>query len=144
MPLLDYTTRVPASRTARQVHDLLVKAGARGVAYEYDEASLLVGMRFVVSTAYGPRPFLLPVDPRRVKAVLERQKVEPRYRTMDHAERVAWRILKDWIEAQLALIATEMVTLDQVMFPYMEDPTGVTAYQHYVGEQRAIEEGRAG
>ena len=145
MPILNYTTGVPASRTASQVQALLVKAGARGVAYEYDKQGILTGMRFAVPTAYGLRTFRMPVDAQRTQAALERQKVDRRYRTLEHAEKVAWRIIKDWIEAQLAIIQSEMVTLDQVMFPYMEEPdTGITAYAHYVGSQREIERGQAG
>lgn len=145
MPILNYTTTVPASRTASQVQALLVKAGARGIGFEYDERGAMTGMRFAVPTSYGLRTFRLPVDTRRVQAVLERQKVNRPQRTLEHAERVAWRIIKDWIEAQLAVIQSEMVSLDQVMFPYMEQPdTGITAYAHYVGSQRAIEKGQAG
>ena len=36
-----------------------------------------------------------------------------------HARRVGWRILKDWIEAQMALLETEMVEFDQVFLAYM-------------------------
>jgi hypothetical protein len=144
MPILNYTTTVPAARTAAQVQALLVKAGARGVSFEYDDQAVLIGMRFVVATTFGPRPFLLPVNPRKVQTVLSRQKVSRPQQTLEHAERVAWRIVKDWIEAQLALIATEMVSLDQVMLPYMEDPIGVTLYEAYVNAQQAIEEGRTG
>jgi len=31
-----------------------------------------------------------------------------KYRTREHAARVAWRICKDWIEAQLAIVDAEM------------------------------------
>ena len=35
------------------------------------------------------------------------------------ATRVASRILKDWIEAQLALLHTGMVELEEIFLPYM-------------------------
>lgn len=45
------------------------------------------------------------------------------------AARVGWRILKDWIEAQLALIETGMVTIEQVFLPYVQNDKGQTLYE---------------
>lgn len=137
MPLLNYRTTVPAMRTASEVQALLVKAGARGIAMEFDAEARLVGMSFAVPTPYGTQAFHLPVDARRVQAVLERQKVDRPYRTPAHCERVAWRIVKDWVEAQLALLSTEMVTLDQLMLPYMASGDS-TVYERYVNQQLLI------
>jgi hypothetical protein len=36
-----------------------------------------------------------------------------------HASKVAWRVIKDWLAAQIALIESEMATLDEVMLPYL-------------------------
>ena len=38
---------------------------------------------------------------------------------MEQANRTAWRIIKEWIPAQMALIETEMVTVEEVFLPYM-------------------------
>jgi len=141
MPLLNYLTKVPASRTASQVQTLLVKAGARGVGMVFDEHGALTGMNFAVLTPYGRQTFVLPVNVAAVQAVLERQRVDRRLRTAAHAERVAWRIVKDWVEAQLALLSTEMVTLDQIMLPYMDSGDGSTVYDHFVGQRLALESG---
>jgi len=89
----------------------------------------------------GPRTFVLPVNSGRVEAVLKRDKAPARYSTPEHAERVAWRIVKDWVEAQLAIIRTEMVTLDQVMLPYMRGEDGQTVYELYVNRQLALPAG---
>ena len=35
------------------------------------------------------------------------------------AERTAWRIVKEWVVAQMALIETEMVDMEEVFLPYM-------------------------
>lgn len=141
MALLNHTTKVPVSRTVAQVHDILVKAGARQIMSDYDGDGAPVGVGFAVSTAHGQRSFLLPVQAGRVQAVLERQRVTPSLRTPAHAERVAWRIVKDWLEAQLAIIETEMVTLDQVMLPYMANGDGRTMWDLYQSQQLALPEG---
>ena len=38
---------------------------------------------------------------------------------MEQAQRVAWRILKDWIESQIALMESGMVCMEEVFLPYM-------------------------
>jgi hypothetical protein len=62
----------------------------------------------------------------------------PRYHSWDtgskerlqaQASRVAWRIIKDWVDAQLAIIETEMVTLEQVFLPYMQVKDNKTLYE---------------
>jgi hypothetical protein len=138
MPLLNYTTTVAVSRTIGQVQAALVEAGARKIMTTYDEVGRAEGVAFTVEAGYGERSFMLPVNSGRVQAVLVRQRVQPRYQTPEHAERVGWRIVKDWLEAQLAIIATEMVTLDQVMLPYMVTPDGRTTYELYRDQQLAL------
>src|SRR5215471_2881523 len=128
MPLLNYTTKVPAATTVALITQLLVKAGARQVLTEYDNHQRPIALAFALDTNQGLRRYHLPIEPASVQRVLVRQHVEPRYHTLEHAERVAWRILKDWVEAQVAIIETEMVTLDEVMLPYMQLANGLTVY----------------
>lgn len=141
MPLLNYTTSVAASRSIGQVQQLLVKAGARAIMSEYGEDGTASGLSFAIDTPYGSRSFTLPVHVDKIEAVLRRQRVQPRYSTTEHAERVAWRILKDWVEAQLAIIETEMVTIDQVMLPYMRVNDGQTMYELVISNQLSLPEG---
>lgn len=129
--ILNYTTVVAADKTAAEVQRILARGRARAVATQYDENGRPTAIGFEVMTPYGPRSFLLPVNAEKVFAVMCRDKVPHRYRTTAQAERVAWRILKDWIEAQLAIVSTEMVTLEQVMLPYMQTGDGSTVYERY-------------
>lgn len=139
MPILNYTTSVPASRSIGQIQQLLVKGGARALMSEYDDQGLASGISFMVETPFGQRAFRLPVNKDKVRAVLLRQRVQPRFQSEEHAERVAWRILKDWVEAQLAIVETEMVSLDQVMLPYMNvNGKGQTLYELVVDNQLAL------
>lgn len=144
-PLLNYTTSVPVARSVTEVTQRLVSAGAGQITTDYNRAGQAVGITFRTETPHGPRTFSIPVNADRVRAVLELEGVEGRYRTPEHSARVAWRIVKDWIEAQLAIIRSEMVTLDQVMLPYMQSTDGRTVYELYrenlpalEGDRRAI------
>lgn len=120
MPALNYTTSVPVVRTLAEMQDMLARHGADGVATRYVETKP-VGLSFTLPTPSGRNTFDLPVDVAAVQALLTAQKRE-HSRVDDRpaqAERVAWRIVKDWLEAQLALVAARMATLDEVMLPYL-------------------------
>lgn len=48
------------------------------------------------------------------------------------AERVAWRVMKTWLEGQLALVAAEMIDVDQALLAFLQvDDTGRTLYEVY-------------
>ena len=67
---------------------------------------------------------------RPVLTLLERDRKVPRsFRTPEQALRVSWRIVKDWVEAQMAIVDTKMVTLEQVFLPYVIMPDGRTLYE---------------
>lgn len=142
MPLLNYTTTVPAAKTVAQIIELLAKHGARQVLTDHGAGGSVVGLSFSIEGPNGPMLYRLPVDVAAVEKVMRAygSGVPPRLKTTAQAERVAWRILKDWIEAQLAIVATHMVTLDQVMLPYMLMGEG-TVYDLYLNRQLALEAG---
>lgn len=138
MALLNYTTTVSAERTAGQIIAKLAKAGASQVLTDYTDGHP-TGLAFALPTPTGLRRYRLPVDVVAVFRVLEKQRDVPaRYSTPDQAERVAWRIMKDWIEAQLAIIETQMVTLDQVFLPYMLMGGERTVYDLFLEHQLAL------
>lgn len=143
MPLLNYTTKVPTARTIGHVQALLVEAGARSIMIDYNEVGTPTGVAFIIETMHGPRTYKLPVYAEPVHRLLKDEpQLRPPQRTPEHAERVAWRILKDWLEAQLAIIQAEQVTLDQVMLPYMQaEVGGRTVYELYRDSQLALTEG---
>lgn len=137
MPIINYTTEVPAAKTVGQIQAILADAGASEILAVYRDKRV-VALSFTTETVVGPQAFRLPADPARVFAVLKRQRVAPRYATLEQAERVAWRIVREWILAQLAIIQTEMVTLDQVMLPYMRTADGETLYDRYLGQGQSL------
>lgn len=137
MPMLNYTTKIRPDRTASEIQRMLSKAGARAIMLNYEEGEL-AGLRFIIPTNFGEQAFTLPVKAESVHHVLRRQKgVAKGYQTLEHARSVAWRITKDWLEAQLAIIETEMVSLEQVMLPYMETGNG-TVFEMVRDQQLAL------
>lgn len=78
-----------------------------------------------------PLNFRLPCKVDGVLAALKKEKVQASYCNRDQARRVAWRIVKDWIEAQLALHRAGQAELDEIFMPYALAPDGRTAYQMF-------------
>lgn len=138
--ILNFSTEVPVSRSIGQVHAILVEAGARQIMTTYDNVGTPLGVSFAIETPEGGRALKLPVNADRVHKVINRYDsgVPPRYRNRDQADRIAWRIAKDWLEAQLAIVQTEMVTFEQVMLPYMRTEDGRTMYELYVEGQAGV------
>lgn len=130
MSLLNYTTTIQVSKTAGEIQALLAKSGASAILTEYNTDGILTGIAFRIKGPHGILSFLLPANIDGIYAVLLKEgKVPVRLRTKEQAARIAWRIIKDWIEAQLSLISARMVSVDQAFLPYIQNPQGITLYQ---------------
>ena len=130
-PILNYTTKVPAEQSATQIQRMLAKAGAKAVVFEYDRGGEINGLAWQSETPAGVMPFALPVRVDRIDELLRRDRVhitDTMKRSLQ-ARRTAWRQLKDWIEAQLALLATEMVRIDELFLPFARTRSGSTVYE---------------
>lgn len=126
--IANYSTTVPALKSIREIQDILVAHGAKHILMDYDQGEP-IGIAFITATPHGDIPFRLPANIDRVQAVLNKQRVRTTV-NKDFACRVAWRILKDWTRAQMAILETEMVTIDQVFLPYMQiGEKGKTLYE---------------
>lgn len=130
MPLLNYTTKVDVYTTLGAIQGQLVKHGAKKIVQDYDDDGHIVALSFMIETPLGLRGVRLPANVDAVHKVLARQKVKC---DRDQAERVAWRIVKDWVEAQMAILESEMVQMDEIFLPYMLNSAGKTVYQVYSG-----------
>ncbi len=138
MPLLDYTTSVPVSRTIAVIQAKLVEHGARAVMMEYGDDGRIKALSFNVKMPNGELPIRLPIDTAATLRVLERQaanrEIPARCANEEHAYRVAWRNIFHWISAQMALLETEMVKMEEIFLPYVITPGGQTIYQVMAGK----------
>lgn len=131
MPILNYTTKIDIFTTVGQIQGLLVKHGAKKILQEYDDDGHITAVSFQINTPVGLQAVRLPANVEKVQKVLAKQKVKSDY---DQAERVAWRIVKDWVEAQMAIIESEIVSIDEIFLPYMIDGEGKTVYQLFANK----------
>ncbi len=131
MAILNYTTSIAAEKTASEIQAKLVAAKASAVMSEY-ENGVLARLSFKVTTIHGEHAFQLPANIDGVFKAMQRDPKVPRQsKTREQAARVAWRIIKDWVEAQLAIIEADMATLPQVFLPYMQIGPDETVYSRF-------------
>ena len=130
------TTSIPAEKTAGEIVALLASSGARQIMMEYSDGQKLVGIRFTLEVSPGViRAFKLPA---RIEPIVRLLNGRRKY-TYDRAnklpqdtaqaERVAWRQLFRWCQAQLAMIDTGMVEAAEVFLPYLQDRSGNTLFE---------------
>lgn len=140
MSIMNYTTSIAVEKTMGEIQGALARRGVTRISTLYSDDGIAEGIAFTMKTDYGFRDFELPVRTSGVLAALTADKsVKPAQRTPEQAARVAWRIAKDWLEAQSALIDAQLATLDEVMLPYLVDGRGRTMYSLYRENQKALE-----
>jgi len=137
MPLKNYTTEISTMKSIEQIQGKLVAHGARCIMIDYSADHEPESLSFIVPTPQGDISFRLPAKVAAVQKVLTEQRVT-RGVKRDQASRVAWRIIKDWVDAQLAIIETEMVTLEQVFLPYMLMKDGQRTLYEAMVERRFL------
>lgn len=144
MAILNYTTQIPVETTIAEVEKLLSSSGAQKILKEFNPDGATESISFVLNTDNGTLNFKLPMN---VEAILQTMKNQSgdyrRQRSgrqvriipqnmvnLDQARRVGWRIIKDWLKAQLALFFLQMVKIEEIFLPYMyNEKTGKTMFQ---------------
>lgn len=144
MAILNYTTTVDSFKTVSEIEYILMKHKAKSIMKNYEGESI-TGLSFLIDTGFQQIPVRLPVKVDECLKVLKKEKREnPRKQikdTREQAERVAWRILKDWVEVQMALLDIEMVRFEEIFLPYIETDNGKTIYERLEEKQFLLEGG---
>lgn len=142
MAILNYTTTVDSFKTVSEIEYILMKHKAKSIMKNYD-GEHITGLSFLIDTGVQQIPVRLPVKVDECLEVLKKERKEnPRKQikdTRDQAERVAWRIMKDWVEAQMALLDIEMVRFEEIFLPYIETKNGQTVFERLKEKQYLIE-----
>lgn len=142
MAILNYTTTVDAFKTVSEIEYILMKHKATSIMKNYI-GETITGLSFLIDTGAQQIPVKLPVKIDECLEVLKKEKRQnPKKQIKDtrqQAERVAWRILKDWVEAQMALLDIEMVRFEEIFLPYIETSNGQTIFQKLEEKQFLLE-----
>lgn len=124
--LKNYTSTVPASRSIMNIEKCLVDHGAKQIARTY-EGGVVTGIKFVMDLDGRDVVFSLPAKVDNCKQVFISQRVNEisdagMKRILEQAERTAWRIIRDWIEIQMAMIDLEQIEMAEVFLAYVFNP----------------------
>ncbi len=133
MALLNYSTTIDVHKTISEIQKQLAQHGASKIMMNYEDGQV-TQLQFAIKGPSGDIGVMLPAKTSCVLRIMEREKKNGKISTKvtkEQAERVAWRNIKDWVEAQMALLETEMVELEQIFLPYMINEMGVTIYDKY-------------
>lgn len=141
MALLNYTTKIAPEQTISEIQKMLSRHGVSAIMTEYDGPHVsAVSFKMIVDGK--PMGFKLPCNWKSVLGIFEAGKSDrnmwdkkraARIREAREAQaiRTAWRIIKDWIQAQLALVEVNMVTVPQVFLPYAIMKDGRSLAEHF-------------
>jgi len=135
----NFSTEIPVSRTIAEIEKMLTKYGATHIMKEYD-GEMPVKLLFAIETAHGKLSVRLPVYPDRVLAVfkiqVEKGLLPPKYWSwkgewaLQQAHRVAWRIVKDWLDAELTMLNVDAEKLEEIFLAHIyNDKLHMTVYE---------------
>lgn len=139
MPILNYTTKIGPSKTIGEISQCLVRHGARKIVTDYDDQGNAIGVTFSIDLDGHPVLFALPCNWQGVLMAMEKDRAVTRaFVNKDQAIRVAWRIIKDWVEAQMAIVEAQLATTVQVFLPYAVTNTGDTFYERIAAGEKTL------
>ena len=141
MPIKNYTTTVPADRSINQIQEALVRNGATAFLFEYEQGTgRISALKFKLMVGEVDAAFSLPVNWRKFQQCLKNDGVR-RYDDEDYVYRVAWRCIRDWVMAQMALYQTQIVDMPQVFLPFAVTASGKTLYEQAVDSKLLLGSG---
>lgn len=127
MALKNTFAKLPAEKYIELAQFALVKAGASGIQYAFKDGRI-IALKFLLPINGKEIAFSLPVNWRNFQNVL-RKEDNRRADEDDYCYKVAWACMKDWIEAQMAFVESENVTVPQVFLPYAVTSDGQTLFE---------------
>jgi hypothetical protein len=122
----NFSTIISPEKTIMEIEKMLSEYGATKIMKEYDDKGRPIFLAFAIQTKRGEVPIKLPAKISQVLMMFDKEVSKgllPNKYSGDkeQAFRVGWRIIKDWIDAQLTLIRLELVKPEEIFLPYIWD-----------------------
>jgi len=130
MTLFMETTKIDPSQTVGEIQKVLGRYGAKSIQVEYEDGEVS-GVAFIVEVSGKRIPFKLPCRWKAVHSMLvgRMHRIRNQEEYVLQAKRIAWRQILRWVQAQLALVETDMVRIEEVFMPYLVVDQGKTLYE---------------
>jgi len=138
MAVKNITSNIRPEKTIMEIESLLAKFGAKAILKEYN-GEMVTAISFYIITPTGQKvPFKLPMKLEKTRAIIKKAVEERKlgYKFLDEPDRtdkaliVGWRIIKDWLHAQLSLAEIDYANPVEIFLPYAWNPlTEKTLYE---------------
>jgi hypothetical protein len=129
MAILNYTTSINCEKSIAEIQKCLVKHGAQKIVTDYENGSPSA-VTFCINLNGNIMAFSLPANYEGVLKAMKSDKKVPRSKcNIEQAQKVAWRIVKDWVQAQMAIVEAQLADLAEVFLPYAITKNGTTLYK---------------
>ena len=132
MAILNYTTKIKSEKSIMEIQQILVAHGATKIVTDYNEG-IPTAVTFGLNLRGRMIAFSLPANYAGVLNSMKKSDVPKRFLTEEQALRVSWRIIKDWVKAQMALVDAELAEVSEVFLPYAITKKGNTLFKE-IGE----------
>lgn len=124
--LKNYTSGISVERSINFIEQKLVAHGALKILKEYDSKKQISGLTFAININGSDLPFKLPARVGQCERVLKqnlsrRARPETVNKISEQAARTAWKILADWVDAQMAMVELSQVEVVEIFMPYLYD-----------------------
>lgn len=124
----NYTTKISALQTIGEIQAILAAHGARKVMLDYSENGKATAVTFALQCGTNLIGYRLEAKIDGVKRVMKKENTKC---DEAQAERIAWRNLKDWIAAQVAMVETEQASMEELFFHRLLQPGEKTLYEAF-------------
>lgn len=109
-----------------EIEKILAQNGATHIFKMYNKEGTPTALAFKSLVGEQEIAFKLPMEENKIKMVFQnsvnRGELPRRYwDDLDQARRTGWRIIKDWIDSQMALIEINVAKFEEIFLPYMYD-----------------------
>lgn len=138
MPIKNYTTKVPAIQTVGEIQGILAAHGARKVMLDYSEKGTVEAITFGLDYNGMMLSFRLDAHPEGILAIMKKDRCKC---DEVQAQNIAWRNIKDWIAAQVALVETNQASMAELFFPNLIGENQMTLFQTFEKGRLMLGEG---
>lgn len=121
MAILNFTTQIAAEKTIGEIQTILLKAKAREMSFETNGNGAIKAVKFCIDFLENPLWFRLAPNFDGVFAAMRRDNVPNKLYKQEQAVRVGWRIMKDALAAQMAIVQSNQGEVAEVFLPYAYD-----------------------
>lgn len=129
MAILNYTTSIACEKTIMEIQKCLVMHGATKIVTDYTD-QIPTALTFCLILNDNLTAFSLPANYSGVlRSMRNNPKVPRRLITDEQALKVSWRIIKNWVEAQMAIVEAQLADVAEVFLPYAITKNGTTLYK---------------